>query len=196
MMLKSSKYLIVILTVFILFLTVGCSKENNQNDEKINSDNKVVTEKEKKANDNKTAVVEKSDTLKVYYANEDGTKLVSEVKVKEVPGEDKYTTVMKKLIAGTHEKGAVSIIPKGTKLRGVRVEKNIAYVDFSNDLVKKFNGGSTGEIMLVGSIVDTLTEFPEVKAVQILIEGKKVDTIAGHMDTSEPLKRFNDIIKN
>ncbi|MBP2633550.1 MAG: Lipoprotein LpqB, GerMN domain protein [Firmicutes bacterium] len=192
-MLKSSKYLIMLLTVFVLFLTVGCDKENNQNDRKINSDNKVVTEKEKTANDTKTSVAEKSDTLKVYYANEDGTKLVSEVNIKKVPGEDKYMTVMKKLIAGTNEKGAVSMIPKGTKLRGIKVEKNIAYVDFSKELVKKFNGGSDGEIMLVGTIVNTLTEFPEIKAVQILVEGKQVDTIAGHMDTSEPFKRFNNI---
>jgi len=183
----------MLLTVFVLFLTVGCDKENNQNDRKINSDNKVVTEKEKTANDTKTSVAEKSDTLKVYYANEDGTKLVSEVNIKKVPGEDKYMTVMKKLIAGTNEKGAVSMIPKGTKLRGIKVEKNIAYVDFSKELVKKFNGGSDGEIMLVGTIVNTLTEFPEIKAVQILVEGKQVDTIAGHMDTSEPFKRFNNI---
>lgn len=195
-MLKNSKYLIVFLTVLFLVVTVGCSKENVENDKKINSDSKVVTEQEKTANDNKKPVTEKSNTLKVYYANEDGTKLVSEVKIKEVPGEDKYTTVMKKLIAGTNEKGAVSIIPKGTKLRSVKVEKNIAYVDFSKELVKKFNGGSAGEIMLVGAIVNTLTEFPEIKAVQILVEGKEVDTISGHMDTSEPLKRFNDIIKN
>lgn len=192
-MLKSSKYLIMLLTVFLLVVTVGCDKENNQNDKKINSDNKVVTEKEKTANDNKTSVADKSDTLKVYYANEDGTKLVSEVKTKAVPGEDKYTTVMKQLIAGTNEKGAVSIIPKGTKLRSVKVEKNIAYVDFSKELVKKFNGGSAGELMLVGAIVNTLTEFPEIKAVQILVEGKEVDTITGHMDTSEPFKRFNNI---
>jgi len=192
-MLKSSKYLIMLLIVFVLFVTSGCDKANNQNDKKINSDTQVVTEKEKTANDTKTSVAEKSDTLKVYYANEDGTKLVSEVKTKVVPGEDKYTTVMKQLIVGTNEKGAVSIIPKGTKLHSVKVEKNIAYVDFSKELVKKFNGGSAGELMLVGSIVNTLTEFPEIKAVQILVEGKEVDTIAGHMDTSEPFKRFNNL---
>lgn len=49
--------------------------------------------------------------------------------------------------------------------------------------------------MLVGSIVDTLTEFPEVKQVQILIEGKKVETLGGHMDLTQPLTRMNDLLK-
>ena len=49
--------------------------------------------------------------------------------------------------------------------------------------------------MLVGSIVDTLTEFSEVKKVQILVEGKAVDTIAGHMDTEKPLSRMTGLLK-
>ena len=67
-------------------------------------------------------------------------------------------------------------------------------MDFSQDLVKHFVGGSTGEEMLVGSIVNTLTEFPEVKQVQILIEGSPVETIAGHMDLSVPLERMKDLL--
>ena len=33
--------------------------------------------------------------------------------------------------------------------------------------------GSYGEMMLCYAITNTLTEFPEIKRVQILIEGKK-----------------------
>ena len=32
--------------------------------------------------------------------------------------------------------------------------------------------------MLVGSLVNTLTEFPEVTSVLILVEGKEIDTIS------------------
>ena len=49
--------------------------------------------------------------------------------------------------------------------------------------------------MLVGSIVDTLTEFPEVQNVQILIDGAKVETLSGHMDLSEPLARMSELVK-
>ena len=60
--------------------------------------------------------------------------------------------------------------------------------------MKNFNGGSTGEIFLVGSIVNTLTEFPQVTSVVFMVDGKPIDTIAGHMDLTEPVKRMDNII--
>lgn len=47
--------------------------------------------------------------------------------------------------------------------------------------------------MLVGSIVDTLTEFPEVKRVQILIDGKAIESLSGHMDLTQPLARMKQL---
>ena len=98
-------------------------------------------------------------------------------------------------MTGPKEKGLVAIFPKNAKLRKVTVENGVAKADFDQSLVKNFSGGSTGEEMLVGSIVDTLTEFPEVKSVQILINGQAVETIAGHMDTSVPLKRMEKLLR-
>ena len=43
--------------------------------------------------------------------------------------------------------------------------------------------------MLTYAIVNTLTEFPEVKKGQILGEGKKILSFNGHMDLEEPLSR-------
>ena len=70
-----------------------------------------------------------------------------------------------------------------------------AKVDFNRAMVDKLSGGSTGEEMLVGSIVNTLTEFPEIKKVQIVIEGRKVETLKGHMDTSQPITRMEELLK-
>ena len=101
---------------------------------------------------------------------------------------------MQALLTEPTEKDEFSVMPKGTKLRSVKFETGQVSVDFSREFVKNFTGGSTGEIMLVGSIVDTLTEYTEVKTVQILVEGKSIDTLAGHMDLSEPLKRMPDLL--
>jgi len=134
-------------------------------------------------------------TTSVYYPNADGTKLIAvKRKITAVSAEDKYAAAIKSLMQGTKEKNQSVIIPKQAKLRSVKLEGGVAKVDFSKDLVKHFVGGSTGEEMLVGSIVNTLTEFPEVKQVQILIEGSPVETIAGHMDLSTPLSRMKDLL--
>ena len=97
---------------------------------------------------------------------------------------------------GPADKKLTAVMPKNTKVISVRVDKGIASVDFSKEFVKNFTGGSTGELMLVGAVVDTLTEYAEIKAVQILVDGKKIDTLAGHMDLSEPLKRMKNLLKN
>ena len=70
----------------------------------------------------------------------------------------------------------------------------MATVDFSKELKTKHWGGSTGESMTIMSIVNSLTELPGIEKVQILIEGQKEDTLAGHWDLSSPISRDESII--
>lgn len=86
------------------------------------------------------------------------------------------------------------VFPIGTKVLSLRVdEKGTAYADFSKELTKK-GQGSYGEMMICYAIANTLTEFPNIKRVQILVEGKKVTTLNGHMDVEEPLIRNKDFL--
>ena len=137
-----------------------------------------------------------SDIKEIKFELENNSLMerIVELKERSFEDKDKYAEAVKSLMQGTKEKNQSVIIPKQAKLRGVKLEGGVARVDFSQDLVKHFVGGSTGEEMLVGSIVNTLTEFPEVKQVQILIEGSPVETIAGHMDLSTPLERMKDLL--
>ncbi|MEW6400002.1 MAG: GerMN domain-containing protein [Bacillota bacterium] len=54
---------------------------------------------------------------------------------------------------------------------------------------------SPGEALAVAAIVNTLTEFPDIRQVQILVEGRKVESLAGHADVSRPLTRNERLIK-
>ncbi|MDI6895284.1 MAG: GerMN domain-containing protein [Bacillota bacterium] len=47
----------------------------------------------------------------------------------------------------------------------------------------------------MAAIVNTLTEFPDIRQVQILVEGRKVESLAGHADVSRPLTRNERLIK-
>ncbi|MBQ7496289.1 MAG: GerMN domain-containing protein [Selenomonas sp.] len=184
--------------VLTLLVTAGC-QEGQGTSSSSGSSGSITKVQEKQAP--KAEKQEKKDekpqeiSTKVYYPNADGTKLIAVKRKFTVSADkDKYAEAVKSLMQGTKEKNQSVIIPKQAKLRGVKLEGGVARVDFSQDLVKHFVGGSTGEEMLVGSIVNTLTEFPEVKQVQILIEGSPVETIAGHMDLSTPLERMKDLL--
>jgi hypothetical protein len=61
------------------------------------------------------------------------------------------------------------------------------YLDFSADLVAAHPGGSAAEYCTVAVIMKTVGEnFPEVRAVQVLVDGSQVDTIAGHIRADAP----------
>jgi spore germination protein GerM len=83
----------------------------------------------------------------------------------------------------------LSAIPTGTKLRAVFLtEGGEAYVDVSREVASGHTGGTADELLTVYTIVNALTEnLPAVTAVQLLVDGKEVDTLAGHVDLRNPL---------
>lgn len=88
--------------------------------------------------------------------------------------------------------GAVNIIPPDTRVLDVKVENATACVNFSREVLQA-NIGSQGEGLGIQSIVNTLTEFPEVKSVEFKVEGKLDDRARdwwGHVGLYEqPFKR-------
>lgn len=86
------------------------------------------------------------------------------------------------------------VIPDGTVLRSIRFVGDTIEADFSRELKDNHWGGIYEEYRTVYSIVNTLTEFPQVKQVQILLEGEKIKSIAaGYLDLTEPLSRNTEI---
>nr|WP_106627114.1 GerMN domain-containing protein [Selenomonas massiliensis] len=176
--------------VGILALTAGCTDEQKEPQ----TGTAAQTEQTKDAGA-PAAAASKEVKVNVYYPRDDGTGLLPVSRTVKLEKEDKYTAALKSLLTGTKEKGQTNVIPKKAKLRSVTVKDGVATVDFSKELQQNFSGGSTGEEMLVGSIVNTLTDFPEVKKVQILIDGASVETLSGHLDLSEPLPRMTELLK-
>jgi len=121
--------------------------------------------------------------------------------VREVPGlaamgpADALTAVMHSLVAGPGKDSILQpTIPRGTVLRWVRLSGDVASVNLSAEFVSNHWGGSRAEEMTVYSIVNTLTEFAYVKRVILLVEGKPIQSIAGHIDIGEPLVRNLSIV--
>ena len=82
-------------------------------------------------------------------------------------------------------------IPAGTKLRAIYLtERGEAYVDLSVEAGSAHSGGTMNEILTVYTIVNALTvNLPAISGVQLLIDGKEVDTLAGHVDLRRPLQQ-------
>ena len=91
----------------------------------------------------------------------------------------------------------VSAIPTGTTLRAFYVtDRGEAYVDLSPEASTMHPGGSAAELLTVYAIVNAVTaNLPAIMRVQILLDGKEVDTLAGHMDLRRPLQRNESLVQ-
>lgn len=97
------------------------------------------------------------------------------------PSTDPYRAPFEYLIQ--HASG----FPKGTRLRNVERQGDTLVLDFSRDLVEKFAGGSDEEAGIINALTRTAQGFPDIRKLQILVEGKPVESLGGHIDTSVPL---------
>ena len=129
---------------------------------------------------------------RLFYVSEQGTRLTSvERDVAYAEGTaEQAKEIVNAQIAPVAEP-LVSAVPSGTKLRALFVtEQGHAYVDLSPEVAAAHPGGSLHELLTVYTIVNALTlNLPAVSAVQVLVGGKEVDTLAGHVDLRRTLAK-------
>ena len=132
--------------------------------------------------------------VNLYFSDSQAMYLVAEkIKIPQTTSLAKEVVV--ELIKGPTSSNLYSTIPEGTRVNEVYIADDIVYVDLSEEVFKNHSGGSSGELMTVYSIVNSLTEISPIKGVQILVEGNERNSLVGHVDISMPLLRDEDWIK-
>lgn len=137
---------------------------------------------------------EETTTVVLYFAGTEGYLVPEQREVPKVAGIARKT--MEELCKGPESEGLLPTMPRGTRLLDINIRDGLCTVDFSKELVENHPGGSSGELVTVYSIVNTLTQFPSVEKVVILVEGQRVQTLAGHLDLSIPLERNPGMLKS
>lgn len=168
------KKITIVLFVLIAFFVAGCLSDHDQNNE---PSGKIPARQ-----------------LTLYFANKDLTKVIAEKR--EITPEN-YTmqAAVELLIAGPKSDGLQRLFPQGVKCVGVKNDKGVATVDFNDALrLVKTQLGSGGQLLLVGALANTLTEFEGVTAIRIAIDGKPLKVL-GEMDLSEPIGRSDELIE-
>ncbi|MDY6029900.1 MAG: GerMN domain-containing protein [Acidaminococcaceae bacterium] len=168
------------------FIIAGCDTVNNVKPPAQGTDKNPVSA---------PAVKEKLSFL-VYRPADDGSeKLLAENIIMEDNGKSLPENALLTLLSTKPKAaGMTSNIPDGTRLLQLQIKDGLATADFSREIAKK-GQGSHDELMLVYSIVNTLTEFKEIKKVRFLVEGQQVITFSGHMDLEDPLQRNETLLK-
>ncbi len=146
------KTTIIISVLVIIALLSGCSQANE-----------VIPDKPKSV----------TETIKLFYANADNDQLIVEDRmITYQEGDDKYTVALQALINGPESSALRANLSPNTKILGTNLRDNQLTVDVSRDFAQF--GGSMAEILGVGSLVNTMTQFEEIEQVKILVEGNEL----------------------
>ena len=134
----------------------------------------------------------------LYYANENGDGLVGVER--EVPQADDPAEQARNILDRQLEPPPaplLQVVPEATRVRTVfLIAGGTAYVDLTGEVASTHPGGSLDELLTVYAIVDALTvNLPSITSVQILVDGKEVDTLAGHVDLRRPLPANRTLIR-
>jgi hypothetical protein len=147
------------------------------------------------------AVLNEKVPVILYFADEQQTKLVKEIRYVDIKEAKKGTAALaslmvKELIAGPKSKGLKSVIPEGTALRApVAIEGRTATVDFTKEFIDNHPGGKELAELTIYSIANTLTELKDIERVKIIVNGKTTKTFKDKVTLDSDFPR-NDAVVN
>jgi hypothetical protein len=135
--------------------------------------------------------------VEIYFSDSQERLLVAEKRYifKEDDPVQQAKEVVKALLEGS-KTGNVNTFPPDVILRDIKLDKEgLAYVDLSSGFLKNHPGGSSAEMATIYSLTNSLTaNVSSVKAVKVLVEGKDIPSIKGHISTVNPFKPDPDLL--
>jgi spore germination protein GerM len=134
----------------------------------------------------------KERSLYFTQIDRDGTimrvKVIRQFPSSDSPMLDALQVLLRGPTTEEQRRDILSLIPQGTKILSAVVRGDTAYINFSEDF--QYNTyGVEGYAAQLKQIVWTATEFSNVKDVQILIEGRRIDYLGEGIWIGGPVNR-------
>lgn len=141
-----------------------------------------------------TGMLPQEEMIVLYFPDSSRRYLVREtVAVDAVYAADKPRCIVQQLLSSKEGGQSASCIPEGTELLGITVENGICTVNLSSQFSENLEQSFASERMAVYSIVNSLTELPEIDTVDFLISGAPLETLY-LMDLSSGVIRDETIL--
>lgn len=137
-------------------------------------------------------------SLTLYFSNASGERLVECTEKKLYDGSiTMEQLIVLRLIEGPDEiekdQGIRSVIPKNTTLNNVTTKEGVCYVDFSKEFLAPVEG--VNEKVSIYAVVNSLVELNHINKVQIMIEGKLVETYRDSIELDRIFERNLNIVE-
>ena len=114
----------------------------------------------------------------LFFENIETGELESESKIVDANLliKDPYKEIIQWLIKGPQSSNLKKLIPDGTVLHDVKVEKSCAIINVSNEFLNF--GDEKNKLKIINSIVNTLTNLKEINSIKFLINGAENENLS------------------
>lgn len=129
---------------------------------------------------------EETIDIQLYYPGPERNKLVMELRtIGKTEGIARKT--IEELIKGPVNPSSLKVFPEGTRLLDINIKPDgRCIVDFSSEI--RSVASARDEELMVYATVNTLGQFATVSSVEFMVNGQRVNRIAGYMDLSKPVE--------
>lgn len=126
--------------------------------------------------------------VRIFYPVE-GRLVMEERSVPKSPESSLAEATLNEFLKGPSG-GAKPAVPQGTRVISVyRGSDGILYADLSDEFRRNFQGDAVAEFLLLKGLYETIiSNVQGIDDVKVLIEGKEVESIGGHLFALYPLK--------
>ncbi len=113
----------------------------------------------------------------LYFPLKNSDKLVKELRTIKVSDQQPIAQyIINELIKGSDNDNTEPALSSDTVLLSVETSENICFVNFKSSFLDKNAGSAEKEKLAVYAIVNSLTELDTIDRVQLLMDGKRVDS--------------------
>lgn len=160
--------ILILIIVLALFVYKNVSIEKKQEDE---YQDYIPQEEISEAQTRQTKVT-------LYFENIDTGELETEIKILDANTliNNPEKELVKLLIKGPESSNLKKLIPDGTVLHDIKVDKSCAIVNVSNEFLNFEN--EENKLKIINSIVNTLTNLKEINSVKFLINGEENERLS------------------
>lgn len=137
-----------------------------------------------------TGMLPQEEQVSLYFPDAQRRYLLAQsISISKEESRNKPAFILSQLLAQSD----ISCIPAGTQLLSVTVKNGICTVDLSSEFIQKGFGDFASERMAVYSIVNSLTELPEISTVDLWVSGAPLES-SGYLDLRSGLARDNGLL--
>lgn len=114
---------------------------------------------------------ERQTMITLNFIEKETNKIVPEIRMVDLKKllKDPYKYLLEELKNGSNKENMQKVIPEGTNINNIKLNKDILEIDFSKEFIEKSD--VEGRKIMIDAILKTMTQLNEINGIKIIIEG-------------------------